>query len=173
MVNPFATHHAMRPVANACLVTALVSALVSVPTGPSQAAGLCAEINGLLGMARSNFSTTGAGAAADGAATLPPLPGAEKCDMTRSLAGESYHCVWEFPYRTAASRALFDGFDRSFRECFGARARVSQDQAVNHPDFYDLREYALDDGIVTVSIKDKTALNGTFVFVRVRGRAPD
>jgi hypothetical protein len=44
---------------------------------------------------------------------------------------------------------------------------VSDDQNVNHPDFYDAQLFLLDRAKVAVSVKDKSAQESTFVFVSV------
>ncbi len=129
-------------------------------------------MNVLVREAHSNFSNwkTESGEAA----TPVMLPGAEDCATARSLSGEkSYYCAWKFAYRTAGAYGTFDAYDQSLQECFGDRAELSQDQRVSHPDYYDLRQYRLDQVSVTLSIKDKSALQSTYVFVRVRGRQPD
>ena len=40
---------------------------------------------------------------------------------------------------------------------------------VNHPDSYDLRQYAWEGGVVSLSLKDKGALGATMVFLRMQG----
>jgi hypothetical protein len=39
--------------------------------------------------------------------------------------------------------------------------------SVNHPDSYDLRQFSSGVGMISVSLKDKGALNQTYVFLRV------
>ena len=51
--------------------------------------------------------------------------------------------------------------------CFGAGAVVSSDTGVNHPDTYDLQMFRTVAGTVSVSLKDKGALQQTYVFLRI------
>jgi len=58
-------------------------------------------------------------------------------------------------------------------ECFGHSATFSRDQRVNHPDFYDVRQYRLGQIEVAISIKEKSAPQKTYLFLRVQGGNPD
>lgn len=128
-------------------------------------------MNGLVDQAGSNFSdaSTGSGAAAPAA-----LAGAESCRLSLAPGGQrAYHCAWRFAYRDGGAQAAFGAFNQALVACFGERARISRDQAVNHPDFYDLRRYRLDGAAVTVSIKDKVARDSTYVFLRVHSETAE
>ena len=95
------------------------------------------------------------------------------CSMAKDMSGaNSFHCAWDFPYRDPASQASFKDFNELLGTCFGARLDAAADSGVNHPDFFDLREYQIDQVKVTVSIKDKGQLGKTLVFVGVHGVAP-
>ena len=147
-------------------------ALAAIPTGTARATELCADMNVLVKEAHSNFSNWRS--ETSGAAKPLMLPGAEDCAMARSLSGaNAYYCSWMFAYRAARAYGTFDAFDQSLQKCFGERAKLSRDQSVNHPDFYDLRNYQLGQVNVTLSIKDKSALRSTHVFVRVQGVSLD
>lgn len=153
-------------------IICLPCALATVPAGAARAADLCADMNTLVRQAGSDFSNWTAGT--DAAAIPLTLPGAETCAMATSLTGQRvYYCAWKFEYRADGAQATFDAFNRSLQDCFGNRAQISRDQPVNHPDFYDLRQYQLDQIEVTVSIKDKSAMQSTYVFVRVHGGSLD
>jgi len=154
------------------LMLGLASAMVAIPAGMTRAAELCEDMNILVREARSNFSNWQVETTAT--AMPPMLPGAEDCTMSQSLSGAKvYHCAWKFAYRAVGAYGTFDAYKQSFQECFGDRAHLSRDQSVNHPDFYDLHQYQLDQVNVTLSIKDKSALQSTYVFVRVHGVIPD
>jgi hypothetical protein len=88
--------------------------------------------------------------------------------MTMGLGGvKAYHCAWEFEYRAEVALSTFARFDTELAACFETTSQ--HDQGVNHPDFYDLREYTVDGAVVRVSLKDKGALQLTYVFVAVEG----
>ena len=74
-----------------------------------------------------------------------------------------------FSYRNVEANAAFEALNQSLQSCFGGSAEVAKDQGVNHPDFYEQRRYQLDQVVVTVSIKDKSTLQRTYVFIGVHG----
>jgi hypothetical protein len=108
------------------------------------------------------------GAAGDHDVTLT-LAGASYCFVTKKPKRNLYHCGWEFPFRAKQAYDTFDEFDRDVNDCIGQHATVHNDQSVNHPDFYALRRYETEQADVSVSVKDKSALSRTFVFIRVEG----
>lgn len=141
----------------------MMSAGLAMPIAvadPRYSASICAETKGLVARALSNF---------EGEA-LTPLSGAETCRTARALSGaQTYHCAWKFPYRSAAASRVFDSFSRALKDCFPQEAQGAADQAVNHPDSYDLRQYMVGEVDVSVSLKDKGALQQTYVFIGVQG----
>ena len=153
-------------------VLSLALVLASVSVSPGYSSGLCVEMSILVEQARSNFSS----GSPDGFEGLqPPLEQASgSCKLTGSSLGQkTYFCTWEFAYRSAQADAAFDAVTRSLQDCFGAQAQIGKDQGVNHPDFYDSRQIRLEDVQMSVSIKDKSALDRTYVFLRVAGSNPD
>ncbi len=73
-------------------------------------------------------------------------------------------CQWRFEYRALEAHTLFEKIGAALEACLGPEA--TQDAPVNHPDSYDLRVFSAKDGAVYLSIKDKAALDATFVFLR-------
>lgn len=93
------------------------------------------------------------------------------CKPSMSISGAiNMHCYWVFPYRAEAATQTFQNMVADVAACLGPNATVMQDQSVNHPDAYDLREFKFDARDIGVSIKDKGALQQTLVFVRVLRR---
>ena len=141
-------------------------------TGVAQARDLCGNINYLLDQSQSAFkeiSDRPAGQEGEHHVTIS-LAGASKCLVTEKSAGTWYHCAWEFPYRAEQAYDAFEEFVGAMNDCIGRRATVHTDRNVNHPDFYALRRYEMEQADVSVSVKTKGALGGTFVFIRVQGR---
>ncbi len=125
---------------------------------------ICQKVKTLLEQAKTNFAPEEAGGAPE------PLPGAETCSLTLSLSGaRAYHCAWSYPFRDGSVAAAFAGHTKMLQQCFGETVEISRDQAVNHPDFYDQRHYRMGEVAVTLSVKDKTALQKTYVFLGVHG----
>lgn len=153
-----------RPVAAALLCGALLLA------PPAQATGAvveCEDIDALMIRARSNFT----GPETD---TPPPLPGAERCFMAQALSGANvFYCAWPFAYRDAAARAALDEADRTLRACLGTAPEPDGDKGVNHPDSYTQYRYRVGAVAASVSLKDKSALRQTYIFVGIHGAAPE
>ena len=138
--------------------------------GTAQAQDLCGDIDTLIEQSRSGFSeiaTKGKGAAGEHGVTLA-LAGASSCSVTRKSKRTWYHCAWEFPHRAEQAYDTFDRFVERLNDCVGRRATVHSDRSVNHPDHYASRRYELNQAEVSVSIKDKSALGRSFVFIRVQ-----
>jgi hypothetical protein len=122
------------------------------------AADICGDVRSLVGQAQTGFVET-----------PTPLAGTKFCQMTQGIGGvQAYHCAWEFAYRAEAALSTFVAFDAELAACFDTTSQ--HDQGVNHPDFYDLREYAVEGAVVRVSLKDKGALGLTYVFVAVESQ---
>ncbi|MDH3663542.1 MAG: hypothetical protein OEU92_26590 [Alphaproteobacteria bacterium] len=93
--------------------------------------------------------------------------------MRRLLHAKSYYCTWEFQHRDLDAYEVFEELGQKLESCIGGDSILSDDQRVNHPDFYDVRIFQLDDVKVAVSVKDKSTLGATYVFVsveRLKGR---
>ncbi|WP_120499236.1 hypothetical protein [Roseovarius sp. EL26] len=98
------------------------------------------------------------------------LNGVGDCRAVQERAGaKGVFCQQAYPYRAADATSRFMELNRDISECLQSQAVVSQDQTVNHPDFYDLYQYNLDQVTVSVSLKDKASLQQTFVFLRITG----
>ncbi len=99
-----------------------------------------------------------------------PLVGTSSCQTSLALSGgQSQTCGWAFAYRSEAAQQAFDAVLDALVLCLGKHAAVRKDTAVNHPDFYDLRLFRSETAEIAVSIKDKGALQETYVFLRVAG----
>ncbi len=147
-------------------------AAVFATSGGARAGDFCTNINDLIDQSRTQFAEiTGnpTGDAGDHDVTLS-LAGASYCLVTKPPKTSSYYCAWEFPYRANRAYDTFDAFIRGLDDCIGQHATLHTDQDVNHPDYYAQRRYETEQSEVSVSVKDKSALGSTFVFIRVQGR---
>lgn len=106
----------------------------------------------------------------------PPLAGAldsSDCRFALQPSGVTYYCVWEFPFRAHEATSAFVHLSAALEACFGDRATERDDLRVNHPDSYRSHEFLVDDASVTVSLKDKSGLGKSLIFLRVtEGPAP-
>ena len=154
----------------------MVSVMVILAASSGAQAGeFCSNINTLMDQSQRHFADiTGKadGDAGDHDANLA-LAGASYCRVTKPPKTSSYYCAWEFPYRATHAYNTFDAFIRDLDDCIGQHAASHDDQDVNHPDYYALRRYETAQSDVSVSIKDKSALDRTFVFIRVQGAQTD
>lgn len=152
--------------------TAVTSVVIVMATiGLARAQDICANIDQLIDQSHTQFAGLTEdpnGETGEYDASLA-LAGASYCRVTQRSKGSFYHCGWEFPYRAKQAYDAYDEFVQQVNGCIGQHATVHADQSVNHPDFYELRRYELEQATVSVSVKDKGALGSTFVFIRVQG----
>ncbi|WP_299288665.1 hypothetical protein [uncultured Tateyamaria sp.] len=88
------------------------------------------------------------------------------CSTSLDLTGaRALNCRWPFDYRAQAATDAFTELLDATAQCLDTDGVT--DQGVNHPDSYDLRTFTTDTAQVSVSIKDKGALQQTFIFLRV------
>lgn len=134
---------------------------------PAYGAPLCSALNTLL----AGISTGDVSRSAVEPLLLNQSAGVsdpEVCGKTRTLSGSSsHHCAWSFPYRSDHAVEVFEGLGSSFQACLSDGAVHGSDPLVNHPDSYDTRIFNLGDRMAILSLKDKAALQKTYVFVRV------
>ena len=76
-------------------------------------------------------------------------------------------CEWVYPYRSGDAVNIYQEITQDLRECFENNALLPDDQQVNHPDSYALFRVAVDGYVISASLKDKGALQETYVFVRL------
>jgi hypothetical protein len=138
--------------------------------GTSQARDFCADIVYLIDQSRSGFADVMDERNGDSGAheNSPILDSASYCRVTKTLRGSAYHCGWEFPHRAQEAYDRFDDLVRRVDACIGRDVVGQNDRNVNHPDTYALRRYETPRAEVSVSLKDKSALEQTFVFIRIQ-----
>lgn len=103
-----------------------------------------------------------------GTATNISLPSGTQgiCTTSLDLSGaRALNCRWPFAYRAKAATETFLLLVDDTARCLNTDGLT--DQGVNHPDSYDLRTFNTDSAQVSISIKDKGALQQTFIFLRV------
>ena len=105
---------------------------------------------------------------ARGKAIVPVLQG-QTCS---EVLGESkeYFCSFEFPFRSEAAKTLYDEYVDELKVCYnwGEYAGWTVSAPVNHPDSYAQTTFDHYKGAqFSVALKDKGALQKTYVFVRL------
>ena len=86
---------------------------------------------------------------------------------------QSFHCMWEYGYRNPEVYDAFGEMNRMLKECLGEYATARRDQPVNHPDYYEQVMFQSGDVEIALSIKDKSALQKTFAFLRIQAGIPN
>lgn len=76
-------------------------------------------------------------------------------------------CRWEFDFRSRQAVLKFKDTVSSVLSCNEGTHQVQQDKPVNHPDTYSLRIIKTPKASVRISLKDKGALQKTYVFLQV------
>ena len=103
----------------------------------------------------------------DGGTDVPVLGGVS-CGRVNSADGkDQYFCALEHPFRSDMARDTYEKYVAEARVCFGDGAAVPVGPAVNHPDSYDQVVFDVNGRDISVSLKDKGALQKTYVFIRL------
>ncbi|MEM7122980.1 MAG: hypothetical protein AAF563_16995 [Pseudomonadota bacterium] len=141
----------------------------------TQAQDLCSDLDELIDDAGTHFVDVATEANDETSDRLVTrvLPGATYCRVNQSSLSSAYYCAWAFPYRAELAGETFDRLARDIGDCVGAGATAQSGQSVNHPDTYDVRRFQTEEADVSVAIKDKVAMDATYVFVRIHGRVDD
>ncbi len=74
-------------------------------------------------------------------------------------------CRWTFQYRSRDANTVAEGLHSTIMKCDGL-VSVTKDTPVNHPDSYQAHIFNFATNTLVLSIKDKAALNQTFVTLR-------
>ncbi|MEM7213087.1 MAG: hypothetical protein AAF479_14550 [Pseudomonadota bacterium] len=104
--------------------------------------------------------------APDAVSDLSRALSAERCGtaLTQS-GGRELHCRWSFKYRATEAKATQVRLASSIQTCLNA-TKVAPEQGVNHPDTYDQQRFLIGKAELSLSLKDKAALQRTYVFLR-------
>jgi hypothetical protein len=155
-------------IANALCFGRIAATLALIQTGSAHADEFCHDIDSLIAQATAGFD------GAQDTGDLTALPGADECGLSDELGGmRRYHCVWEFGYRQSEAYEAFDRMHQMLHRCLRADVTETRDQPVNHPDFYERVSYRTGSIEVSVSIKDKSALQRTFAFIFIHSVSAD
>ncbi len=98
---------------------------------------------------------------------VPPVLRGQTCEQ---ISASEYMCAFEFTFRGDDARAVYEGYAKDMETCSaqGEFATVSAQNAVNHPDSFEQTIFDIYEGPqASVSLKDKGALQKTYVFVRL------
>ncbi len=88
-----------------------------------------------------------------------------------SFSTTGVSCYWSHAYRSPSAEDQASAMWTTLTKCRNG-SLLKPDEQVNHPDSYDLREWAHEKGVYAISIKDKAGQNRTLVFLRFEpGRA--
>ena len=92
-------------------------------------------------------------------------PGGATCATFLGQAAKTgISCYWEFHYRDDSAQKLANSLWDVARDCRPG-THLATDKPVNHPDSFQLREWATQSVIYRVSVKDKAGQQRTFVFL--------
>jgi hypothetical protein len=88
------------------------------------------------------------------------------CAQSKLLGGDiSRDCHWVFAYRSDAARHAFRSLAQDLAMC-AEEGLDARGKSVNHPDSFDQHTAVVFGQRVSVSLKDKGALQKTMVFAR-------
>ena len=94
-----------------------------------------------------------------------------ECGASTFMSGvRSAHCAWSFSYRSRDATQAFQSLSQSLATCGDLVVPKKAAKGVNHPDSFEQHLFKVDGGYVSVSLKDKGALQQTYVFLRTQSR---
>lgn len=142
-------------------------ALTAATMAAADEPDICSALQAAIVQSENNFSDWAQGG--QGAAAEYPDLGADDCGLSQNSAGQrQFHCQWKFEYRSPGASETLNSLSGAAQSCFEHQAIAFRDQGVNHPDTYDQRQFILGDAVLTISLKDKAALQKTYVFLRAQ-----
>ena len=141
--------------------------LLSAGLGQSSSAEItCGDLQKLTSLAQDNFEYSTRSSAE------PPRLGADECSIALGEARtQIYFCSWRFDYRSGEARQFFGELERRLIACLKPSSPARDDQPVNHPDSFIQQTYAVNGVDLSMSVKDKSPLQKTFVFFRMQRSA--
>lgn len=90
------------------------------------------------------------------------------CGFSLDLSGSrSANCHWAFSFRSDEVNREFTELLARLTACADPAFGIQADRPVNHPDFFDLRILRVSGGDVGLSLKDKSGLQQTYIFLRL------
>ena len=102
--------------------------------------------------------------------------GVKSCSILEDAAKSTFQCVWTYSLQSSTAQQHYLRASTEIQHClaeiFGGELTLQQDQAVNHPDVYASQYYRHADGQITVSLKNKSALNSKLLTIRVDTSIP-
>ena len=145
-------------------VGSLTAYLLCVGLGQTNSAEItCGDLQNLTSLALNNFKYS-----KSNSTELPRL-GADECSVALGEGGiRMYFCSWGFEYRSGEARSFFGELERKLIACLKPSSPARDDQQVNHPDSFIHDTYTVSGIDLSVSVKDKSPLQKTFVFVRMQ-----
>jgi len=128
--------------------------LIALGTTAAQADGFCDDIVQLQSQAT---------------ITMPTTPSRQaSCTAGQGLGGTAFvHCAIDFDFRAPAALEALEVITDALVSCPQTSREDFTDQKVNHPDSYTLRKFTQGAHEISLSLKDKGALQKTYVFLRV------
>jgi len=119
---------------------------------------VCAALGLAPSLALADLCATGA--VQDFLPAHPP----ETCGIARAEDGTlEDHCAWRFDAGSREAEQRFADLGNALSACAAA---APADQRVNHPDSYDLLVFKTEKGRISLSLKEKYALQARYIFIR-------
>lgn len=145
--------------------------MISAGTGAAAAAlGLAAEAGSFCAGVADAFAAARAveRSASTVAVVTPDGAGARAtCRFSTDISGaKSTNCSWAYPYRSEAAAREFAAMLDAVAGCAVRADDDAADAPVNHPDSYELHLFRAAGGEIGLSLKDKAALDATYIFLR-------
>ena len=92
------------------------------------------------------------------------------CSDSLTTDGPTRHCRFDHTYRAVQAATQFEYLARLIPQCLPGATLRPKTPGVNHPDTHLERIFDVEGGQITVSLKDKSQLGKTLVFLQVTRR---
>ena len=112
------------------------------------------------------FAAPAGAEAANGAAPWATALSPERAPVSCGTDRGGPFCRWEFDLGQGGSRTLFDTLSARMEACI-ASGSIARDPGVNHPDSYRALILTRSGHVLTLVLKDKSALDQSFVTLRI------
>lgn len=144
-----------------------VGAAVLVGLVLNAGAGKCSDIDRLVSESITDFEAF-RGALVDSStgewSVAYSIDGASSCSVVVDPERALYVCTWEHSLSSGDGPERYEAEVKRVRSCLDGAAE-REDASVNHPDFWASTHFAIPDGEIGVSLKNKSALGQALVTI--------
>lgn len=142
--------------------------LIFVSASIAQAGSFCTKLEEIAKYPSAHTQTITPSVLFPESFSKPAIAASEAACKISATSQYMLTCTWQFSYRAAEATSTFDTLRGLAQSCADDPAGFTKDQNVNHPDYYEAYYFGFNENTLSVSIKDKGALQKTYVVLRMK-----